>query len=101
MEPTDAYLPAEGAQAEGAREVPARETGGMPQLSSQESTVLEALSAHGECLTIGALRARTGYRSEDLRTILAGLHDKGLVARLNTVVESYAPRFPGLRVEGD
>jgi len=34
-----------------------------------------------------------------LRAVLESLRADGLVVRLNTVVESYASRFPGLDVE--
>lgn len=68
-------------------------------LSAEEAHVLTALSDAGHCLTVGQLRARTGIVREELRPILEGLRDKGLAARLNTVVESYACRFPGVRVD--
>lgn len=68
-------------------------------LSEREARVLGALSDAGHCLSMGQLRARTGILREDLRPILEGLRAKGLAARLNTVVESYACRFPGIRVD--
>jgi hypothetical protein len=67
-------------------------------LSRDEVLVLDALSAAGHCLSLGQLRARTGVAREDLKPVLDGLRAKGLAARLNTVVESYACRFPGVRV---
>ena len=96
MDPSDRHVVAEGAY-----ETPTRPVSGIPQLSSDESVVLEALSAEDRCLTMGSLRARTGMSPEDLREAVEGLRAKGLITRLNTVVESYASRFPGLRVEGD
>ena len=68
-------------------------------LSEREALILGALSDAGHCLSLGQLRARTGILREDLKPILEGLRAKGLAARLNTVVESYACRFPGLRVD--
>ena len=67
--------------------------------SEREARVLSALSDAGHCLSLGQLRARTGILREDLKPILEGLRAKGLAARLNTVVESYACRFPGIRVD--
>jgi hypothetical protein len=34
-----------------------------------------------------------------LRVVLESLRAEGLIVRLNTVVESYASRFPGLDVD--
>ena len=68
-------------------------------LSEKEALILSALSDAGHCLSLGQLRARTGILREDLKPILEGLRAKGLAARLNTVVESYACRFPGIRVD--
>lgn len=68
-------------------------------LSEREAQVLGALSDAGHCLSLGQLRARTGIMREDLKPILEDLRAKGLAARLNTVVESYACRFPGIRVD--
>ena len=96
MDPSDTHP-----LAEGGCERPTGPVAGLPQLSSDESVVLEALSAEDQCLTMGSLRARTGISPADLRKAVEGLRAKGLVTRLNTVVESYASRFPGLRVEGD
>jgi hypothetical protein len=68
-------------------------------LSEKEARILSALSDAGHCLSLGQLRARTGILREDLKPILEGLRAKGLAARLNTVVESYSCRFPGIRVD--
>jgi hypothetical protein len=68
-------------------------------LTDREARVLSALSNAGHCLSLGQLRARTGILREDLKPILEDLRAKGLAARLNTVVESYACRFPGIRVD--
>lgn len=69
----------------------------LPSLSADESRVLSAMS-EARHISIGVLRARTDLGSEELREILDALRSKGLVTRLNTVVESYSSLFPGLRV---
>ncbi len=69
----------------------------LPSLSADESRVLAVLSEMRHS-SIGILRARTDLGSDDLRTVLDALRAKGLVTRLNTIVESYSSRFPGLRV---
>jgi hypothetical protein len=68
-------------------------------VSDVEARVLGALSDAGHCLTLGQLRARTGITREELKPVLDGLRSKGLAAKLNTVVESYSCRFPGVRVD--
>ncbi|NLG67113.1 MAG: hypothetical protein GX536_05300 [Actinobacteria bacterium] len=70
----------------------------LPRLSSDETVVLDALSGHLTGATLGWLRSRCGLPEERLQLCLAALRHKGLVVRLNTVVESYSCRFPGVRV---
>lgn len=50
-------------------------------------------------MSLGVLRSRTGMSTEELRSSIERLRALGLVTRLNTVVESYSSRFPGLRVD--
>lgn len=71
---------------------------GLPVLAADEAAVLDLMSRTGHCLTFGTLRSRTGLETEELREALESLRANGLVVRLNTVVESYASRFPGLDV---
>jgi len=70
----------------------------LPTLSAAESSVLNALSEVRQ-LSLGVLRSRTGMSTEELRSSIERLRALGLVTRLNTVVESYSSRFPGLRVD--
>lgn len=70
----------------------------LPSLSPAESSVLNALS-EARHLSFGVLRSRTGTSVEELRETLSRLRAMGLVTQLNTVVESYSSRFPGLRVD--
>ena len=68
-----------------------------PALSPVQQRVLTALSQDRQ-LSFSVLGSRAGATAEELRVALEGLRARGLVSRLNTVVESYAARFPGLRV---
>lgn len=72
-------------------------TSSLPSLSAEESRVFAALSETRHS-SIGMLRARTDLDPDELRAVLDALRAKGLVTRLNTIVESYSSRFPGLRV---
>lgn len=72
---------------------------GLTVLADDEAAVLDLMSRSGHCLTFGTLRSRTGLQTEELRAALDSLRANGLVVRLNTVVESYASRFPGLDVD--
>jgi hypothetical protein len=61
--------------------------------------VPEALPPHAGATATHSDDAATGLSSAEVREALEGLRQKGLVCPLNTVVETYAPRFPGLRVD--
>lgn len=69
-----------------------------PSLSAIESRILAALSEERH-LSFAVLRARVGATPEELHSALRHLRSRGLVARLHTLGESYASRFPGLSVD--
>lgn len=69
-----------------------------PALSAAESRVLTVLSEERH-LSFNVLRTRVGSSPGELRAALDTLRAQGLVARLNTLSESYAARFPGLSVD--
>lgn len=71
----------------------------LPVLADEEAAVLALMSKSDHCLTLGTIRSRTGLETDELRAVLESLRANGLVVRLNTVVESYASRFPGLDVD--
>lgn len=70
----------------------------LGQLSGDEQLVLDILAGYPTGATLGRLRGRCTLPEEQLVGCLDGLRRKGLVVRLNTVVESYSCRFPGVRV---
>jgi hypothetical protein len=69
-----------------------------PVLSDDEDKVLSILVSFGNSKTTQQLAAGTGLPREQVATALDGLRAKGLVIRVNTLVESYAARFPGIEV---
>jgi hypothetical protein len=69
-----------------------------PALSAIELRVLTALSEERH-LSFAVLRTRVGATPDELRAALKDLRSQGLVARLHTLGESYASRFPGLSVD--
>jgi hypothetical protein len=92
--------PASGATASGnAAPQTHEEANGLPVLADEEAAVLDLMSQSGHCLTFGTIRSRSGLETEQVRAVLESLRANGLVVRLNTVVESYASRFPGLDVD--
>ncbi len=98
MDATDPMIDAQAARSGARSAIPVEgSTPSLPSLSVDESRVLSAMS-EARHMSIGVLRARTGLGSEELHGILDALRSKGLATRLNTVVESYSSRFPGLRV---
>ncbi|MCJ7796235.1 MAG: hypothetical protein MUQ56_05635 [Thermoleophilia bacterium] len=72
---------------------------GLPVLAHEEAAVLALMSRSDHCLTFGTIRSRSGLATAELRVVLESLRAEGLIVRLNTVVESYASRFPGLDVD--
>jgi DNA-binding IclR family transcriptional regulator len=61
-------------------------------LTTEETAILEAFGCGRPHLTLGQLRRSTSLPVALLITALETLRDAGLLARLNTVVESYALR---------
>lgn len=61
-------------------------------LTAEEIAILGAFSCGRPHLTLGQLRKSTSLPVAPLITALETLRDAGLLARLNTVVESYALR---------
>ncbi len=70
----------------------------LGRLTDDEALVLDALASHPTGATLGKLRTSCPLSEESLVSCLEVLRRKGLVSRLNTVVESYSCRFPGVRV---
>jgi DNA-binding MarR family transcriptional regulator len=68
-----------------------------PVLTADEQAVLDVLG-HDSARTVAQLCAGCGLSRERVVPALDGLRAKGLVTRHNTLVESYAARFPGMAV---
>ena len=60
--------------------------------------MLETLVACGSARTVAQLCASSGLDRGQVAGTLESLRAKGLVTRFNTLVESYAARFPGIEV---
>ena len=69
-----------------------------PVLNDDEKNVLNALVKCSASQTAGQLSASCGLTREQVAIALESLRAKGLVTRHNTLVESYASRFPGVEV---
>jgi hypothetical protein len=67
-------------------------------LSDEEKKVLDLLVSCGAARTPAQLAAGCGLEREQAAQALDGLRAKGLVTPLNTLVESYIARFPGIEV---
>jgi hypothetical protein len=80
---------------------PSRPIHGTPVwegLSEAERAVLDCLHTRSCALTAAQLGKRAELTDDEIDAAVASLLDKRLIARLNTVVTSYASRFPGIRV---
>jgi MarR family len=73
---------------------------GALAFSPAERLVLDTLEG-APSLTAGQLRAQTGLTQEEIAATLDSLRAKGVVACLNTVVESFRSRFPGVSLDAE
>ena len=67
-------------------------------LATDEELVLQVLLSCEIGATAAQLTARSSLNIEQVTAAVQSLRAKGLVICLNTVVESYAARFPGISV---
>jgi hypothetical protein len=67
-------------------------------LSQQEKSVLDFLVACKDGKTAAQIGAGAHMDREEVAAALDSLRKRGLVTRFNTLVESYAARFPGVEV---
>jgi DNA-binding MarR family transcriptional regulator len=67
-------------------------------LTAEEKSLLETLVACGTARTVAQLCASSGLDRGQVIGMLKSLRAKGVVTRFNTLVESYAARFPGIEV---
>ena len=70
-------------------------------LSIVQKRVLDCLGSAGKALTLRQLETAIDFPAEELDTAVDGLVRSSLVSRLNTVIPSYANRYPGVRVYGE
>ena len=77
---------------------PVPSPGFVPKLSDLEQQILECLHDAGKSLTVKQLEARVLCPSEGLQEALDLLVEGRLVARLNTIIPSYAGRSPGAEI---
>jgi predicted transcriptional regulator len=71
------------------------------ELSDEQRRVLECLQKAGTGLTVKQLESRMKDAPSSLEDALARLVERQLVARLNTVIPSYACRQPGNRIHAE
>lgn len=69
-------------------------------LTEDESRVLECLQKAANGLTTRQLEARSSCGGEALERALSGLAERKLVARLNTIIPSYAARSVSVPIDG-
>lgn len=67
-------------------------------ITADERAVLEILVACRTARTAAQLSAGCGLARDRVTGALDGLRSRGLVTRVNTLVESYVARFPGIEV---
>jgi hypothetical protein len=67
-------------------------------LAAEEKAVLEILVDCKSARTVTQLSTSSGLGREVVALALESLRGKGLVSRFNTLVESFAARFPGVEV---
>lgn len=70
----------------------------LVELSEEQRRVLDCLQTAGTGLTLRQLETGTAGSAPVIQAALDGLIERDLVARLNTLIPSYAYRYPGIRV---
>lgn len=70
----------------------------LVQLTEEQKRILDCLQTAGSGLTPRQLEIRTACSAPALQDALDGLLQRDLVARLNTLIPSYAYRYPGIGV---
>lgn len=71
------------------------------QLDSVQKQILDRLGRDDSAVTWGQLQNAVSCGENELKEALERLVKVGLVCRLNTVIPSYAHRYPGIRVYGE
>ena len=85
---------------------PVRSTGAAEisaerRLSEEQKRVLDCLQAVDGALTLKQLQSHLSSCSpDDLRSAVDGLVERHLLCELNTVIPSYACRYPGIELYG-
>jgi len=67
-------------------------------LTEQQKRVLDCLQSADSGLTLAQMAAMLSSSPEHLRAAVDGLIDRDLVCELNTIIPSYLPRYPGIRL---
>lgn len=67
-------------------------------LSEKQKFVLDRLQATPGGMTVKQLEACLSCPAEELQAVLDDLLKLNLVSRLNTIIPSYASKYPGIRV---
>jgi hypothetical protein len=70
-------------------------------LTIVQKRVLDCLGSAGRALTLRQLETAIQCPAAELNDAVDGLVQSSLVSRLNTVIPSYANRYPGVRVYGE
>jgi hypothetical protein len=71
-------------------------------LSEEQMRVLDCLQATDGALSLKQLQSHLScYSPDDLRSAVDGLVEGHLLCELNTVIPSYACRYPGIRLYGE
>jgi DNA-binding GntR family transcriptional regulator len=70
-------------------------------LNGLQKRILDCLGSAGKELTLRQLETAVECPAEELNDAVHTLVQSGLVSRLNTVIPSYATRYPGVRVYGE
>jgi hypothetical protein len=73
----------------------------LTTLSDEQRRLIGVLRTRPDGMTVRQLELTLARPSEGVQSLLDGLLERQLVARLNTLVPSYTYRFGGLDLEAD
>ena len=75
--------------------------GAPAELTEEQKLVLDVLESSTSGLTLQQIASSAGCPAEQLGGAVEALVEQGLACRLNTIIPSYSPRYPGIRLYAD
>ncbi len=73
----------------------------LEALSEEQKQLLDRLQVNEAGMTFTELQSALRCPADELRSAIDDLLARQLISELNTIIPSYCPRFPGVRLYAD